>query len=103
MKKMAKRKLFLQIQSISIVYPNMDNMIVVPITKRVEIVMGIQVCLISQMNFDYEENGEKKAFPTNPKYQYHVSQCGEHDGCTNNKKNGHCYEYPSLYHFMDEL
>ena len=38
-------------------YPNMDNMIVVPNAKRMEINVGIQVCLISRMNFDYNENG----------------------------------------------
>ena len=53
----------------------MENMIAMPITKRMEIVMGIQVCLISWMNFDYEENGGKKAFLANPKQQYRVSQC----------------------------
>ena len=65
---MVERKLFLQIQSISIVHPNMDNMIVLPIIKRVQIIMHIQVSLISQMNFDYNENGGKKAFPANPKH-----------------------------------
>ena len=35
--------------------------------KRMEIIMGIQVSLISRMNFDYKENDGKKAFPTNPK------------------------------------
>ena len=33
------------------------------------------------MNFDYKENGGKKAFLANPKHQYLVSQCGEHDCC----------------------
>ena len=55
-------KLFLQIQSINIVYPNVENMIVVPITKRMEIITGIQVCLISRKNFGYKENGVKKLF-----------------------------------------
>ena len=41
-------------------------MIVVPITKRMEFIMSLQVCLISWMNFDYKENGEKKAFLANP-------------------------------------
>ena len=57
-----KKKLFLQIQSINIVYLNVENMLVVPITKRMEITIRIQVCLISQMNFDYEENEGKKSF-----------------------------------------
>ena len=30
--------------------------------KKMEIIMSIQVCLISQMNFDYKENGGKKSF-----------------------------------------
>ena len=59
---MVERKLFLQIQSGNIVYRNVENMIVMPITKRMEIVMSIQVCLISWMNFDYKENGGKKSF-----------------------------------------
>ena len=49
-----------------------------------EIVMSIHVYLISHMNFDYEENGGKKAFLANPKHQYRVSQCGEHDCHGNN-------------------
>ena len=49
-------------------FPNEENMIVVPITKRMEIDMSIQVCLISWMNFDYEENGGKKGLLANPKH-----------------------------------
>ena len=63
-----KKRLFLQIQSINIMYPNMVNMIVVPNNKKkVEIITSIQVCLISQMNFDYKENGGKKSFSTKSK------------------------------------
>ena len=62
----------------------MENMIAMPTTKRMEIVMGIQVCLLSWMNFDYKENGGKKAFPANPKHQYRVSDYGEHDYNANN-------------------
>ena len=83
---MVESKLFLQIQSINIMYPTEENMIVVPITKRIEIVMGIQVCLISWINFDYMENGGKKALLAIPKHQYHLFQCGEHDYRANNKK-----------------
>ena len=82
--KLKKEKIFLQIQSINIMYPNMENMIVVPTTKLMEIIMGVQVCLISQMNFDYKKNGGKKVFLANPKHQYDVSQCGEHDCHANN-------------------
>ena len=71
---MAERKLFLQIQSSNIMYPNVEHMIVMPITKRMEIVMSVQVCLISRINFDYKENGGRKAFLPNPKHQYHASQ-----------------------------
>ena len=65
--------------------------------------MSIQVYLISQMNFDYEEYGGMKALLANPKHEYHVSQCGEHYCCANNKKNRYYYEYPSLSHFTDKL
>ena len=75
-------------------------MTVVPITKRMEIIMSIHACLIPRMNFDYKENGGKKAFLTNPKHQYRVSQCEELDYSTNNKKNGDYFEYRSLSHFM---
>ena len=78
-------------------------MVTMPITKRMEIVIGIPVCLISRMNFDYEENVGKKALPVNPMHQYHVSHYGEHDCSANNKKNGDCHGYLSLSHFVDEL
>ena len=65
--------------------------------------MGIQIFLISQMNFDYDENGGKKAFFENLKHQYYVSQCEEHDCHANNKVNGDYYKYPSFSHFTDEL
>ena len=100
---MVEGKLFLQIQSINTMYPEMGNMIVMLITKRIEIITSIQVCLISRMSFDYEENGGKKALPANPKHQYHVSQCGEHDCCANNNKNRDSYVHPSLSHFTDQL
>ena len=29
-----------------------------------------------ERKYDYEENGEKKAFLANPKHQYRVPQCG---------------------------
>ena len=57
-----KEKLFLPNQIVNIVYPNKVNMIVVPITKSTEIVMKIQVWLISRLNFDYKENGKNKSF-----------------------------------------
>ena len=78
-------------------------MIVVPITKRMESIMSIQVCLISWMNLDCKENDGKMGFLVNLNHQYRVSQCGEHDCHANNNKNVDCYEYPSLSHFTDKL
>ena len=37
------------------------------IMNRMEVIMSIQVCLISWMNFNHKQNSGKKAFPTNPK------------------------------------
>ena len=68
-----------------------------------EIVTGILVCLIPLMNSDNKENGGKKAFLSNSKNQYRISQCGEYDCHANNKNNGYYYEYPSLSHLMNEL
>ena len=65
---MVDRKFFLQIQSNNIMYPKAENMIIVPIRKRREIIMSIQVYLISRMNFDYKENDRNKAFLANPKH-----------------------------------
>ena len=78
-------------------------MIVMPMTKRKETIMGIQVCLISWINIDCKENGGKKAFLANLKHQYHLSQCGELNCCANNKKNRDYHVHPPLSHFMDEL
>ena len=57
-----KEKLFLQIQSINNVYPNEGNMITVPLTKRMDIIISIQVCIISWVNINYKANGGKKCF-----------------------------------------
>ena len=67
------KKAFLANPMINIVYPKVEKMIIMPITKRTEINMSIQVCLISLMNFNHKENGGKKAFLINPKHQYGVS------------------------------
>ena len=102
-KKSGGKKAFPANPKHQILYPNVENMIAIPITKRMEIIMGIQVCLISWINFDYTKNGGRKAFLANPKHQYHVSKYGEHYCHANNKNNGDYYEYPSLYHFTNEL
>ena len=100
---MVERKFFLQIKIINIVYPNVKNKIVRPITKRMEIITSIQVFLLSLMNFDHIENGGKKAFLANPKHQCNVSQCVELACCTNNKMNGDYHVHPLLSHFTAEL
>ena len=46
---------------------------------------------------------ERKAFLANPKHQYLVFQCGEHDRNANNKKNGDYYKYLGLSHLTDEI
>ena len=46
---------------------------------------------------------EGKGFLANPKHQYGVSQCGEHDCSANNKRYGDYYDNPSLSHFTDEV
>ena len=97
-----EKKLFLQIHRINIVDPNEENMIVVPITKRIEIIMSIQVCLITRMNIIIRKMVERKAFLANPKHQDRVPQYGEHDYRAHNKKNRDYYRYPSLSHFTDE-
>ena len=80
-------------------YPKGENMIVMPITKSMEIIMSTKVCLISWINFDYRGNVENTAFLANSMHQYRVSQCGEHDCSAYNKKNGDNYEYPCLSNF----
>ena len=99
---MVERKAFLGNQSINIMYPNVENMIELPITKRIEIIKSSQVCLISEMNINSKENGGKKSFACKSMHQYRVSQCREHDCSAHNEKNRHYNEYPSLFYFMDE-
>ena len=42
------------------------------------------------------------AFLANPKHQYHLSHCEEHDYSGHKKKNVDYYEYPCLTHFRFE-
>ena len=58
-------KCFLPNQSINIVYTTIENVIVMPITKTMEIVTSIQVCPISWMTINYKENSGKKLFLLN--------------------------------------
>ena len=77
-------------------------MIVMPITKMMEIIVSIQVYLISQWTLIMRKKVERKAFRSNPKHQYHAFQWEEHDCGAQNKKNGDFYDYPSLSHFLEE-
>ena len=65
--------------------------------------MSIHVYLISWMIINYKESGGRKSFPANPKHQYRVSQCGDHNYSANNNNNGDYNGYPSLPHLMDKL
>ena len=56
------KKVFPSNQSINIMYPHVENMIAVPITKSMKIITRIQVCLILKMNINFKENGGKKCF-----------------------------------------
>ena len=38
------------------------NIVVVPITKKMENIISVQVCLISRMNINCKENGGRKNF-----------------------------------------
>ena len=77
-------------------------MIVMPITKGMEIIMSIQVCLISWTNINFKENGGKKSFSCKSKASMLCTECGEHGYSANNKKNKDYYKYPSLSLFTDE-
>ena len=83
--------------------PNEENMIVVPMIERMEIIMSIQVCLIHEWTLILRRTMERKAFLVNPENQYCVSQWGEHNCNANGWKNGGYSEYPSLSHFTNEL
>ena len=77
-------------------------MIVVLITKRIGIIRSIQVCLISQVNISYKENGGEKNSSCKSRTPTSCIPMGEHDCSANNKKNGDSYEYPSLTYFIEE-
>ena len=91
------------ISIIDIVYSNEKSMIVAPKSKRMEIITSIQVCLIPGMTINYNRNGVMKSFSCKSKASICVSKWEEHDCGAHNKKNGEYSEYPSLFHFMDEL
>ena len=97
-----KKSFFLQIQSINILHPNVEKMIVVPITNKLAIIMSVLVWLISQMNINCKENGGKQSFSCKSKASICVFHHGEHDCSLHNQKNGDYSGDPSLSQFTDE-
>ena len=61
-RKMVEKKVFLAYPKRQYMDPNEEDMIVMPITKRMEFITSIQVFLISWMNSDYNEIGGRKNF-----------------------------------------
>ena len=71
--------------------------------KRIEIIISIQVYLISRITLIIMKMVKTKVVLANPTHQYHVSKYEEHDCYANNKKNGDRYGYPSLSYFTHKL
>ena len=95
--------LFFLNQRIIIVYPNKENMIIVPITKKLEIIINIHVCLISLMNFNNKENRKEKLFLPNQSINIVYPKEVNMIVMPNTKKNRDYYKYPSLSQFTDEF
>ena len=85
-------------------YPNEENIIIVPIAKRLDIITSIEVCLISQANINYKKNGGKESFSWKIQIIYIVYPNKVNMiVMPNNKKNrGYC-RYPCLSNFSDKL
>ena len=89
LRKWWKEKLFLQNQSVNIMYPNEKNVFMVPITKWMEIILRIHVCFIWLTNFNCKENGGKKSFSCEAKATISgVSMRTMYSWCLIMKKNG---------------
>ena len=84
-------------------HPDEESMIVVALTKKMEIIMSTQVVSFCRGTLITRKTVERKAFLANPKHKHRASQCGEHDCSASSKNRGDYYEYPSLSHFPDEL
>ena len=98
-----KVNIFLPTQTINIVYPKEDNMIIVPITKRVEIILSTQVWLISRMGIKYKEMVERNFFLQIQRSNIVHPNVENMVVVPNHNRNGDYYENPSLSYFMDEL
>ena len=73
-------------------YPTVENIIVVPIKKRIKIIMSIQVCFILWMNFDYKENEWKEKLLLQIQSIDIVHPNEENMMYYHNKRNGDYYE-----------
>ena len=114
---MVERKKFSCLnQSINIMYPSEENMIVVPnhkkngrkivmpITKRMKIIMSIQVRLISRMNRNYKKKWWKeKLFLQVQSISIVYPNVESMIVVPNDKKNEDHYKIPSLSYLMKEL
>ena len=63
-----------------------------PITKRVEIIMRIQVCPVERMNSDSKESRGTKSISFKTKHQNGVSYRGEHVNRAQSQKNEDYHE-----------
>ena len=90
---MEEKTAFFQIQSINTVSSIMENRIAKPITKRMEIIIGIKVCLIWRMNIDFKENGGRESFFL-PNQSINIVYPNEGNKIIvpNHKMNEGCYE-----------
>ena len=72
-----KKKLFLRIQSINIVYPNERKVFMVPNYEKNEDYYENPSLSSWMDNFDSKENDGAKRFLANPKHHCHLSQWGD--------------------------
>ena len=78
-------------------------MTTVPITIRMEVIVTIQVCLISQITFDYKKNGgKKKNFLEIQSINIVYHNMENMIIVPITIRNGDYYEYQSLPHFTNE-
>ena len=69
-----KEKLFLKIQSINIMYPNVENMIAEPHQKEWRLLRVSKFPPFQEQTLITRKLVERKAFLGNPEHQYHVLQ-----------------------------
>ena len=76
----------------------------VPDVKKIEIIIGIHVYLIWQMNFDSMENGQKIKFLL-PNQSINIMYQNEENMfmVPNHRKNKDYYENPSSFPLINEL